>query len=60
MKMLPQRGPEMFPGPFEDIFGCPRIRGKTGRKFEGHNCNIQFEKLKLVCPNLFFGYGVPF
>ena len=59
MKMLPQRSPKMLPELFEHIFGCPRIRGKTGRKFEGHICNIQLEKSKLVRLSLFFGFGVP-
>ena len=59
MKKLPQRSPKMLPELFEGICGCPRIREKSERKFEGHICNIQLEKLKLVRLSLFFGFGVP-
>jgi len=57
--MLPQRSPKMLSELFEHIFGCPRIRGKSERKFEGHICNIKLEKVKLARLSLFFGFGVP-
>ena len=60
MKMLPQRSPKMLPELFEDILRCPRIRGKPERNFDGHNLNIRFEKLKLVCLSLVFGSGASF
>ena len=59
MKMLPQRGPKMLSELFEDICGCLRIRQKSERKFEGHICNIKFEKLKIVLLSPFVGFGVP-
>ena len=60
MKMLPQRSPKMLSELFEDIFGCPIIKKKSDRKFEGHIYNIKFEKLKIVILGLFFRFGVPF
>ena len=59
MKMLPQRSPKMLPELFEDIFGCPRIKKKSDRKFKGHIYNIKFDKLKIVILSLFVGFGVP-
>ena len=52
MKMLPQRGLKMLLELFDDIVGCTRIQEKLGRKFEGHICNINLKKLKLVCLSL--------
>ena len=60
MKMLPQSSPKMLSELFEDILRCPRIRGKPEKKFDGHNLNIKFEKLKLVHLSLIFGSGAPF
>ena len=60
MKMLPQRSPKMLPELFEDTLVCSRIREKPERKFDGHNFNIKFEKLKLVVLSLIFGSGAPF
>ena len=57
---LPQRGLKMLPELFEDIFGCPRIKKKSDRKFEVHIYNIKFEKLKIVILSLFCRFGVPF
>jgi len=42
--MLPQRDPKILSELFEGIAGCPRIREKPGRKFEGHICNMKLTK----------------
>ena len=60
MKMLPQRSPKMLPKLFEGILRVPRIREKPERKFDDHNFNIKFEKLKLVHLSLILGSGAPF